>query len=317
MKQKNALEKIIREYLNEQKKLRRNKTIFRVIYVLLFIALIYFVAKPSQLLLDSQSMYGDSGNPGDEHVAVIKIVGPIMDASMASADKINELLERAFAAEMAKAVILELNTPGGSPVQADRIAETIVRLRAQHEGKPVYAVVSDVCASGGMYIAAVSDAIYVNRASIVGSIGVIFSGFGFVEMIDKIGVERRLMTAGKNKGMLDPFTPLKEKDKEHAQVILDEIHKQFIQRVRSGRGDRLSDNEELFSGLFWTGEQAKKIGLVDDFGDSQYVAREIAKLDNVIEYEQRKDIFEKFSGVMADTLETRLQSLLLSIPGLR
>ena len=302
MKQKNVIEKIIREYLNEQKKARRNKTIFRVIYVLLFVALIYFVAKPSQFLLEGQGMYSSSGDPNDEHVAVIKIVGPIMGASMASADKINELLERAFANEMAKAVILELNTPGGSPVQADRIAETIVRLRAEHEDKPVYAVVSDVCASGGMYIAAVSDAIYANRASIVGSIGVIFSGFGFTEMIDKIGVERRLLTAGKNKGILDPFMPLKEKDKKHAQAILDEIHKQFIQRVRSGRGDRLSDNKELFSGLFWTGEQAKEIGLVDDFGDSQYVAHEVAQLENIIEYEQRKDFFEKFSGVLAEAL---------------
>ena len=313
-KEESALAAALREYISDQKRSRRNRNIFRILYVLLFVFLIYSVAKTPQFIAQDLGMDGSVGNPEDEHIALVRIVGPILETGNTSANEINRLLEEAFAARQAKAIIIELNTPGGSPVQSDRIAETILRLSKEHEDKPIYAVVSDVCASGGMYIAAVTDAIYANRASIVGSIGVIFSGFGFTEMIDKIGVERRLLTAGKNKAMLDPFTPLKEIDKQHAQTILDEIHQQFIQRVRSGRGDKLSDNPNLFSGLYWTGEQAQKIGLVDDFGDSHYVANEVLKLDNIVEYQQAENLLQRFSRTLIAALHTYLQSFFYQTP---
>lgn len=307
-----------REYIAEQRRSRRSRTFFRIIYVVLFIILIFSIRQAPHPLIKDTSMYGTSGNPDADHVAVIKIIGPILEAGGdASAEKINGLLEEAFSSKKAKAVVLELNTPGGSPVQSDRIAETIVRLRDQHKDKPVYAVVSDVCASGGMYIASVADAVYANRASIVGSIGVVFSSFGFTELIDKIGVERRLMTAGEHKGMLDPFMPLRERDKAYAQAVLDEIHQQFIRRVQAGRGDKLSPNPDLFSGLYWTGEQAKKIGLVDGFGDSRYVIKELVKLDNAVEYQHRETLLEKISTRLAGDLYARLQSFLYHPIGLR
>ena len=308
--QDESLAAIVRDYIDNQKRARRNKNIFRIVYVSLFVFLIYSIVSAPRTLVGKEDLYGGMGDADADHVAVIKIIGPIMEGQDTSAESVGALLEEAFANEKSKAIGLEMNTPGGTPVQADQISETIIRLRQQHQDKPVYAVVSDVCASGGMYIASVADAIYANRASIVGSIGVIAAGFGFTEMMKKIGVERRVVTAGKNKAIMDPFQPFKKEAEEHTQNVLNEIHMQFIRRVQLGRGDKLAEAPDLFSGLYWTGERAQQLGLVDDFGDTRYVAREIVNLANIVEYQHHENLFDRFGENLIEALLFRLQTWL-------
>ena len=192
-------------------------------------------------------------------------------------------------------VILRINSPGGSPVQAGLINDEIRRLRSKHPETPLYAVVEDVCASGGYYVAAAADKIYVNKASIVGSIGVLMDGFGFTGTMEKLGVDRRLLTAGNNKGFLDPFSPQNPNQTAHAQVMLDDIHQQFIDVVKTGRGARLKETPEMFSGLMWTGDQSVKLGLADDFGSVDSVARDVIKAEKVLDYSVRDNIAERFA----------------------
>ncbi len=232
-----------------------------------------------------------------EHTALVEVDGIIAPDTKASADKIVTGLRNAFKDKKTKAVILRLNTPGGSPVQSRYINDEITRLKKKHPATPVYAVVVDMCASGGYYIAAAADKIYADQGSIVGSIGVLMNGFGFVDVMQELGIERRLMTAGENKGIMDPFSPVSEDDRAHLQRVLDQLHTQFIAKVKEGRGERLKVDQypEVFSGLFWSGEEAKEIGLIDGFGSSSYVAREIVGVEDMVDFTPEEDVWERFA----------------------
>jgi protease-4 len=223
---------------------------------------------------------------------VVEIKGEIASGAEASAELIVAALRSAFEDEGAQAVVLLINSPGGSPVQAGIINDEIRRLKAKHK-KPVYAVVEESCASAAYYIAVASDKIFVDKASIVGSIGVLMDGFGFTGLMDKLGVERRLMTAGENKGFLDPFSPQTEKQRAFAQTMLNQIHQQFIDVVKTGRGARLKETPETFSGLFWSGQQAIELGLADQLGNLDFVAREVVKAEEIIDYTRRDNVAER------------------------
>jgi protease-4 len=226
------------------------------------------------------------------HTALVTIQGEIGPDTEASAQNVMTSMRTALEDSGSQALILLINSPGGSPVQAGLINDEITRLRALHN-KPIYAVVEESCASAAYYIAAATDQIYVDKASLVGSIGVLMDGFGFTGLMDKLGVERRLMTAGENKGFLDPFSPQTAPQRQHAQAMLDQIHKQFIEAVRKGRGERLKDNPEMFSGLFWSGQQAVDLGLADGLGSIDGVARDVVKAPDVIDYTQRENVAER------------------------
>lgn len=261
---RDTLYSLATEAIRENQRYRR----WRMVMRLLLIAFVLVVFFGSAGMLGK--MHDDMGGiTTDAHIGVVEVTGVIASELDASSDNVIENLEAAFSNENAVAVLLRINSPGGSPVESGRINDAIVRLRDEHEDKKVYTVVGDVCASGGYYIAAAADEIYADKASVIGSIGVLSSSFGFVGLMEKMGIERRLETAGDNKGMLDPFSATKEQDVEHLQEILDVIHQQFIDVVLEGRGERLrGTQEELFSGLFWDGEQALELGLVDQLGDS-------------------------------------------------
>lgn len=232
---------------------------------------------------------------GGRHTALVDVDGVIEAKGEASAEAIAAGLRAAFADVNTAGVVLRINSPGGSPVQAGIVHDEIRRLRAKYPDIPLYAVVEEVCASGGSYIAAAADRIYVDKASLVGSIGVLMEGFGFVGAMDKLGVERRLFTAGSHKGFLDSFSPLVEKDRAHIQAMLDEIHRQFVAAVRQGRGDRLKENDETFSGLFWTGARSVELGLADGLGSVDTVAREVVKVENVVDFTRRQNLAERLA----------------------
>ena len=279
-----TLEKLAFAALNEQKATRRWKTFVRLAWLAFFVFLVWF------------AMHRSAATTGvsTPHTAVVEIKGEIAAGAEASAESVNAALRAAFEDEGAKAVVLLINSPGGSPVQAGMMNDEIVRLKAKHK-KPVYAVVEETCASAAYYIAASADNIYVDKASIVGSIGVLMDGFGFTGLMDKIGVERRLLTAGENKGLLDPFSPQTEKQRAYAQIMLDQIHQQFITVVKAGRGERLKEMPEMFSGLFWTGQQAVELGLADHLGSLEYVAREVVRTEEIVDYTRRENVAEKLA----------------------
>lgn len=279
---RDVLERLAFESLREQRRSRRWGIFFKSLFFAYLLALL--------LMFRSDVV---SPSPGS-HTALVDLDG-IIAAGDLDADRVVGGLRAAFKASGAKAVILRINSPGGSPVQASYINQEITRLRKQYPAKPLYAVVSDVCASGGYYVAVAADKIYANQSSIVGSIGVLMNGFGFVEAMQKLGIERRLLTAGKYKGILDPFSPLDDVAQEHAQELLDRVHQQFIDTVKAGRGERLADNDAIFSGLFWTGTEAKQLGLIDDFGSAGYVAREIVGEKKIVDYTLKDDLFQKFA----------------------
>jgi protease-4 len=228
-----------------------------------------------------------------KHTALIEIDGSIESEGSGSANSVIPALNKAFSDAGSVAIVLRINSPGGSPVQAGMIVDEILRLRKGYPAKPVYVVVDEICASGGYYIAAAADKIFVNKASIVGSIGVLMDGFGFTGVMEKVGVERRLLTAGENKGFLDPFSPQSEKHKAHAQAMLNEIHQQFIGVVRAGRGKRLKETPEMFSGLFWSGAKAVDMGLADGFGSVDSVAREVIKVEDIVDYTAHEGLPER------------------------
>lgn len=228
------------------------------------------------------------------HTALVEVRGPISVSDEANADRIMASLREAFEQPSARAVVLRINSPGGSPVQAGIINDEIQRLKALHK-KPVYAVCEEMCASAAYYIAVAADQIYVDKASIVGSVGVLMNGFGFVGLLDKLGIERRLMTSGSNKGMLDPFSPRDLDQEGYAQQMLEQVHQQFITVVRQGRGKRLKEDETTFSGLFWNGQQAVSMGLVDRLGSLDQVAREVVKHEDIVDYTQHEDIAERLA----------------------
>ncbi|MBK6294821.1 MAG: S49 family peptidase [Rhodoferax sp.] len=277
-----ALEKLAFASLHEQRLARRWRTFVRLAW-LGFLIVVAWVAL---------SRSGPSKDVSAPHTAVVEIKGEIASDTEASADLLVAALRSAFEDEGALAVVMLINSPGGSPVQAGIINDEITRLKAKH-GKPVYAVVEETCASAAYYIAVAADQIFVDKASIVGSIGVLMDGFGFTGLMEKLGVERRLMTAGENKGFLDPFSPQTERQRVYAQSMLNQIHKQFIDVVKAGRGDRLKETSETFSGLFWSGQQAVQLGLADQFGSLDYVAREVVKAEDLIDYTRRDNVAER------------------------
>jgi len=280
----NALELAARELLRERRSERRWRNFFRLVWLGLALAVAW------ALLSQRMSMTAPAG----PHTALVDVRGEIDSESGANAESLVAALTSAFEDAGAQAVVLRINSPGGSPVQAGIVNDEIRRLKALH-GKKVYAVVEEVCASGAYYIAVAADDIYVDKASLVGSIGVLMDGFGFVGLMEKLGIERRLLTAGENKGMLDPFSPQDEKQRAHAKVMIDQVHQQFIKVVRDGRGQRLKETPETFSGLYWNGEEAVRSGLADHFGNLDYVAREVIKAPEVIDYTPRENVAERLA----------------------
>ena len=232
---------------------------------------------------------------GKKHTAMVEVNGLIAPGTDASAERVNSALQAAFKDKNTQGVVVRINSPGGSPVQAQTIYDEMKRLRKVHPNIPIYAVVEDVCASGGYFVAAGADSIYVGKASIVGSIGVLMNGFGFTGLMEKLGIERRLITAGENKGMLDPFSPLEEKDKAHVKEMMGDIHQQFVGVVKEGRGKRLKESPEIFSGLIWTGQRSIDLGLADGLGSLEFVAREVVKAEQIVDFTQKEGIAEKFA----------------------
>ena len=245
------------------------------------------------LILYMPTDWSDLSRTSVKHTALVDLKGVISDSSEASADNIITGLRDAFEDENTAGVILRANSPGGSPVQSAYIYDEIKRLRELYPDTPFYAVVTDVCASGCYYVVSAADDIYVNNSSIVGSIGVRMDSFGFVDTIKMLGVERRLYTAGESKGFLDPFTPSKPADVAHVKLLLESIHEQFISAVKSGRGERLKDNQKLFTGLVWTGEESLPMGLADKVGSSGYVAREVIGEEEIVDFTEKQDLWEK------------------------
>jgi protease-4 len=288
----NAISKLAEAGLQEQKRARRWGIFFKSLtFVYLTVILLAYIGPQVSKATTSR------------HTALIEMNGVIADDEAASADNIIAALQDAFENKHSAGVILRINSPGGSPVQSGVIYDEIKRLRAEYPDKPLYAVVSDVCASGGYYVAAAADRIFADKASIVGSIGVRMDNFGFVDAMKKFGVERRTLTAGENKALFDPFAPVNTAAKQHLQNMLDDIHQQFISAVKTGRGERLDLNTKgLFSGLIWTGEQAKAIGLVDDLASTDYVARVVIGSDNIANYTRQEDLFERLAGRVGTSL---------------
>jgi protease IV len=272
--------------VNEQRRTRRWNIFFKVLLALYLLAL---------LILYMPTDWDQLGKTSEKHTALVELKGVISDKSEASADTVIEGLRNAFEDENTAGVILRANSPGGSPVQSGYIYKEIKRLRELHPDTPLYAVVTDVCASGCYYVVSAADDIYVDEASIIGSIGVRMDSFGFVETMEKLGVERRLYTAGESKGFLDPFTPAKSDEVEHVKLLLDSIHRQFITAVQQGRGERLHENDKLFTGLVWTGEEGIPMGLADEIGSSSYVAREVIGVEEIVEFTEKPDFFKRLS----------------------
>lgn len=300
--ERQLLEKIALASLNELRAKRRWGIFFKLAGLAYLVAVLVLVVD-----------WGASDKLADKkHTALINVRGTIDASGDASAEKINGALQSAFEDKGTAGIIMRINSPGGSPVQSGIVYDEIRRLRTKYPDIALYAVVEDMCASGGYYIASAADKIYVDKASVVGSIGVLMDGFGFTGIMERLGVERRLLTAGENKGFLDPFSPQDMKQKQHAQVLLEEIHKQFIDVVRKGRGDRLKETPETFSGLMWTGAQSVKMGLADDFGTVDSVARDQIKVENILDYSVRENIAERFAKRLGADVS---QALLLRVFG--
>lgn len=283
--QQQTIEKLALSGLQEQKSARRWSIFFKALmFIYLFVV----------LFLALGWLGGTKAGTG-EHTALIEIAGVIEAGGEVNADSVITSLSDAYESNGTKGIILRINSPGGSPVQSGIIFDEIKRQRKLHPSIPVYAVVEDICASGGYYIAVAADKIYVDKASIVGSIGVLMDGYGFTEVMQKVGVERRLLTAGDNKAMLDPFSPVNPKHQQLAQAMLNQIHEQFKTVVRRGRGNRLVEDSETFSGLFWSGEQSIKIGLADALGSADYVAREVIKQEEIVDYSYQDSVVDRFA----------------------
>src|SRR5215470_1562868 len=294
--ERSVLEKLALEGINEQRRARRWGIFFKLLgfaYLTFLLAVLFDWHRADAL-------------GGTKHSSLVDVTGVIDAKGSASADNVTSALQSAFKDKNTQGVILRVNSPGGSPVQAGIIYDEIRRLRGLYPNIPMYAVVEDICASGGYYIASAADKIYVDKASIVGSIGVIMDGWGFTGTMEKLGVERRVLTSGENKAFLDPFAPVDEKQKRHAQSMLDDIHKQFIDVVRKGRGKRLKETPDIFSGLLWTGDKSIELGLADGFGSVDYVAREVIKAEDILDFTKKQDITERFAkrfgATMADAL---------------
>ncbi len=297
--ERRTIEGLLRSALDEQRRARRWRIFFRLLTLGLIVTILLLARSPDWSATELK---------GGRHTALIDIHGVIAADQVANAQDVVEGLRKAYRDHQTAGIILRINSPGGSPVQAGIINDEITRLRGLHPDIPVVAVIEDICASGGYYIAVAADTIYADKASMVGSIGVLMNGFGFVGAIKKLGIERRLLVAGEHKGFLDPFTPLSEDDRRRVEAMLESIHRQFIAVVKRGRGDRLADNDELFSGLVWTGEQAIDLGLVDGLASVDKVAREVIHAERIVDYTQRELTFER----LADRLGARFLGAIMS-----
>jgi protease IV len=281
-----GLERLVQETIVERRRARRWNIFLRLLTLGWFTVVI---------LLFFGWFGSDSRSQAERFTALVELQGPIVAGGETSADDIVGALRDAFDDPRTAGVVLRINSPGGSPVQAGIIHDEIRRLRARHPDTPLYAVVDEICASGGYYVASAADRIFVDRASLVGSIGVLIDGFGFVDAMNKLGVERRLITAGENKGFMDSFSPLGDAQRAHTQQMVDEIHRQFIDVVRRGRGDRLSQDPSVFSGLVWTGERSIQLGLADGLGTLDSVARDVVKAEEVVDFSRRPNLSEKLA----------------------
>lgn len=302
--ERSVLEDLATDALKERRRTRRWGIFFKLL-TFTYLGVLLYLLLPDKLDLDAME-------PKEKHTALVELDGVIAAKDGVSADSVVTGLRAAFKDEATKAVVLRINSPGGSPVQSSYIQKEIQRLRAEYTDTPLYAVVSDICASGGYYVASAADAIYVNESSIVGSIGVLMNGFGFTDAMDKLGVERRLLTAGEHKGILDPFSPLSEFQKTHAQSMLDELHTTFISVVREGRGDKLKGGDELFSGLFWSGNRAVELGLADGIGSTGYVAREVIGAEDIVDFTPAEDPLQKLAdrlGIAAANAFARITGM--------
>jgi len=304
--EQSTLESLAMAAITEQRQARRWRNGIRLAWLLFLVSLVW-------LGMDRGAGTADTSTP---HTALVKIQGEIASGSEASAELIVAAVRSAFEDKGAQAVVLLINSPGGSPVQAGIINDEIRRLKTLHH-KPVYVVVEETCASAAYYIAAAADKIFVDKASVVGSIGVLMDGFGFTGLMDKLGVERRLMTAGENKGFMDPFSPQTDKQRVFAQAMLDQIHQQFIGAVKAGRGDRLKETPETFSGLFWTGQQAINMGLADQLGNLDFVAREVVKAEDLIDYTRKENVAERLVKRFGASIGEGSVRALRAMPGLR
>ncbi|WP_394789474.1 S49 family peptidase [Rhodoferax sp.] len=301
-----TLEKLAFAALAEQKTARRWRNFVRLAWLVFIVAAAWI----------GLARTAPSTDKSTAHTAVVEIKGEIASGADAGAEFVVAAMRSAFEDEGAQAVVLLINSPGGSPVQAGIINDEIWRLKKKYN-KPVYAVVEESCASAAYYIAVAADQIFVDKASIVGSIGVLMDGFGFTGLMDKLGVERRLLTAGENKGFLDPFSPQTEKQRAYAQNMLDQIHAQFIDAVKTGRGKRLKETPETFSGLFWSGQEAVEMGLADHLGNLDYVAREVVKAEELVDYTRRENVAERLAKRFGAAIGEGSVRALQSIPALR
>ena len=279
-----SLERLSAELLRDRRSERRWRNLIRLAWLGFVMALAWALF----------AQRGHVAAPSGPHTALIEVRGEIAVDTEASAENLVAAVRSAFEDPGARAVVLRINSPGGSPVQSGIVHDEILRLKALHK-KKVYAVVEEVCASGAYYMAVAADEIYVDKASLVGSIGVLMDGFGFTGAMEKLGIERRLLTAGEHKGMLDPFSPQDEQQRAYAQAMIDQIHQQFIAVVKKGRGTRLKETPETFSGLFWNGEEAVRLGLVDKLGNLDFVAREVVKAEEIIDYTPKENVAERLA----------------------
>ena len=302
--ERTVLEKLAFDALAEQRSARRWRIGINIAWLLFLFLLLFFILGWVGGKRDVSSL--------EKHTALVELKGVIASDTKASADKIISALQHAFKDKNTQGVVLRIDSPGGSPVQAGYINDEIRRLRAKHKEIPLYVVVQDICASGGYYVAAAADKIFVDKASIVGSIGVLMDGFGFTGTMEKLGIERRLVTAGANKGFLDPFSPINAEQQKYAQQMVQEIHQQFIKVVKDGRGARLKETPEMFSGLVWSGEKSVANGLADGLGGLEYVARDVIKAEQVVDFTEEISLSESLAKRLgtsaADSFWNKLMS---------
>ena len=306
--EREVIEKLALAAVTEQTRARRWSVFFKSLMFAYLIAIFGVAMYPT--------IKQDMGGNSKDHTAVIDVVGVIAEDKDSNAADIIESLRDAVKDKHTKGIILHSNSPGGSPVQSAYVYEEIRNIKKEHPDLPVYAVVSDICASGCYYIASASDKIFVNQSSLIGSIGVLMDGFGFVDVMQKLGVERRLLTAGAHKAMLDPFSPPKEDETKYMQGLLDQVHQQFIGAVKAGRGDRLKETPDMFSGLVWTGEAGVKLGVADGFGNDDHVAKDIIGAEKLVDFTQQGHLIDKIAGKLGASFGQAIGSL-IQAPSLR
>jgi len=303
--EREVIEKLALAAVTEQTRARRWSVFFKSLmfaYLLIVLGLAVYPKLSQNIGVDSK-----------DHTAVIDVVGMIAEGKDANADSIIESLRNAVKDKHTKGIILHANSPGGSPVQSSYVYEEIRKIKKEHPDLPVYAVVSDICASGCYFIVSASDKIFVNPSSLVGSIGVLMDGFGFVDGMQKLGVERRLFTAGEHKAMLDPFSPSKKEEAHYVQGLLNQVHQQFISAVKAGRGDRLKEDPDMFSGLVWTGEEGVKLGIVDGVGNQDYVAKELIGAETLVDFSRQEQLLDKIAGKLGATFGQAIGSLVQGV----